>query len=129
MKINAIIRTVSRDDQALYGKGIDGKQQFVGHPLRDYLARKDADGFVSMPLPAGLLATFGSSLTTADAAFSLGEQVESGIDVRIAGPGTVRFSLDKWRGCDPDNTFLLVAFAITPRDDAAGVCPSLGRHR
>jgi hypothetical protein len=129
MKINPIIRTVSRDDQALYGKGIDGKRQVVGHPLRDYLARKDADGFVSMPLPARLLAELGSSLTTADAGFSLGEQIERGIDVRIAGPGMVRFSLDKWRDCDPDNTFLLVAFAITPRDDAPGVCSSLGRHR
>lgn len=129
MKINAIIRTVSRDDRSLNSNGLDGKHAFMGHPLRDYQARKDADGFVSMQLPAKVLTEMGSSLTTADVTFSLGEQVEHGIDVRIAGANMVRFSLDKWRDCDPDNTFLLVAFAITPRDDASGVCRSLSGHR
>ena len=129
MKINAIIRSVSRDDRSLFGKDPDGKQRFIGHPLRDYQARRDADGFVNMPLPPSVLAQLGSSLTTGHPGFSVTEHVEHGIDVRVAGPHMVRFSLDKWRDCDPDTTFLLVGFKITPHDDATGVCASAGEHR
>lgn len=127
MKINTIIRTVSRDDRSLHGKGPDGKQMFFGHPLRDYQALKDADGFVNMPLPSALRDEL-PSVTTAHPAFSMTGQVEHGIELKVAGPHMLRFSLDKWRDCDPDTTFLLVAFMITPNDDAPGVCASLGKR-
>lgn len=129
MKINAIIRSVSRDDQSMYARDLDGKQRFIGHPLRDYQSRKDADGFVSMPLPPSVLEKLGSSATMAHPAFWATEQIEHGIEIQVAGPSMMRFSLDKWRDCDPDTTFLLVAFMITPHDDAVGVCSALGEHR
>jgi hypothetical protein len=117
MRIEVIVREVSKDDESIYGLGPGNERIFRGRPLREFLARIDASGYVEMPLPAGPLAATGRVATTSDPGFSLiGPRVDPDVEVKVRDEGTVLVSLQKWRDRDPDNTYLQLAFQFNPTD-------------
>jgi hypothetical protein len=117
MRIIAIVREVSKEDKSLYAVGPEGPM-FMGHPLRDFLSRMDADGYISVPLPPGPLGAV-KPVTTADPELSLtNPQVDPDVHIEIVDERTLRVSIAKWRDRDPDNTFLRVAFQFTPTTEA-----------
>jgi hypothetical protein len=118
VRIEVIVREVSKDDESMYGLGPDNERIFRGRPLREFLARIDANGYVEMPLPAGPLAATGRPATTTNPGFSLiGSRVDPEVEVKVRDEGTVLVSLRKWRDRDPDNTYLQLAFQFNPTDE------------
>lgn len=120
MKIEAIVREVSRDDKSLYADGPDGAPMFIGHPLRDYLARMTEDGYVDLPFhPVVRSRPPEEGVATAHPGLSLAnDRVDPDVTLDVVDAETVRVSLQKWRGRDPDNTFRMIGFQFSPTDAA-----------
>jgi hypothetical protein len=118
MEIHAIVREVSRDDTSLYAFNDDGTRRFMGRPLRDYLPLMSSEGCIDLPLEAGPLEALGEEVTTVNRRLCLvNSQVDPDVTLEVVDAHTVRMSLDKWRGRDPDNTFLMIAFLLLASDD------------
>ena len=98
MRIDAVVREVSPDDESNYAVGPKGERRFMGHPLSDYLPRMlENDGFIDVPLPPGPLAPSGTRATTASPELNLaGPKVEDGVSLQAVAANTVRISLRKF---------------------------------
>jgi hypothetical protein len=114
VRYEAIVRQVDRDDPSMWDQGPDGRQVFMGRPLREFLDMADSDGTIRLPMPTGLSIPGGEPpqvvLRTDD--------VEDGTALQQVGPDTVRVSLRKWLHRDPDRTFLQIAWRFQPTNDA-----------
>jgi hypothetical protein len=118
VRIEAIVHEVSADDRSQYAVGPDGKPMFMAHPLKDYLSRMDADGFITMPVPPGPLAHVDAVTTAHPGLVLASSRVDKDAHIEIVDEQTVKVSIAKWRDRDPDKTFLRVAFQFMPTTDS-----------
>jgi hypothetical protein len=107
VRFEAIVRQVDRDDPSMWDEGPNGRQVFMGRPLREFLAEMaQKDGCIDIPRPVG----------DAEIAFHTSD-VDDSADPTIVDPRSVRVSLRKWRHRDPDTTYLQIGWRLIATDD------------